>query len=63
LTFPKSSPVAIISFFLDLSTEFTSVPSEQGGNIPYTGHPIINDHVNHFSSLLSDAPLVFYFPS
>ena len=62
LTFPKSSPVAIIYIFLVRSTELTSVPSEQGGNIPYTGQPKTQVQLAQFSSLLLEAPLVSYFP-
>ena len=58
LTFPKSSAVAKISPFKFLSTEFISEPSEQGGHIPCTGHPIIHVHVAHFSSLFWLAPWV-----
>ena len=62
LTKPKSSPVTNTFPFFDLSTLLISVPSEQGGNIPYTGHPKTHVHEDHFSSLLFEAPLVSYFP-
>ena len=61
-TLPKSSPVATILLLFVLSTEFTSVPSEQGGKIPYTGQPKTQVQVAHFSSLLLEAPLVSCLP-
>ena len=59
---PKSSPVAITYPFFVLSTEFISVPSEHGGNIPYTGQPNTHVQLYHFSSRLLEAPRVSYLP-
>jgi len=39
-----------------------SLPSEQGGQIPYTGHPSIIVQDAHFSSLYSEAPLELRHP-
>jgi hypothetical protein len=62
LTRPKSSAVASTVPSGALSQALTSVPSAQGGKIPWTGHPRVQVHVFHVSSLKELAPLGFYFP-
>ena len=42
----------------DRSTAFTSVPSAQGGQIPWAGHPIVQVQEAQTSFLFADAPAV-----
>lgn len=47
LTFEKSSPLARYFFEFERSTELTSDPSEQGGQIPRVNHVNLDDMVAH----------------